>query len=155
MPDLLEWDSLLPGCWMGCVPAVNPLFLPPLSPQKGSDTAVWSLESTGNKCQSLETLAASVFTHFTIHGNYSMLTSDKFLGCCVVQATSLTYKFLTTGNSGLCLPHLLWLALLRASPTLPLSCKHGSKLKHAPHQMEVHLTSDLEGSLSPRPSSTE
>lgn len=40
-----------------------------------------------------------LFTHFTIHGNYSTLTSDKFLGSCVVSATSLPYKFLTTGNS--------------------------------------------------------
>lgn len=79
------WGGELPG-QLGCIPALSLLVLP----QAQLWTALEMPESGNTSCL--------LFTHFTIHGNYSTLTSDKFLGNYVVQAMSLPYTILTTGN---------------------------------------------------------
>lgn len=108
-----------------------------------------------------------VFTHFTIHGNYSTLTSGKFLGSCVVQATSLPYKILTRGNSrpGSCWDSSCNLSFLRqqllvgaGSPLwLPLFFFFLENMTpiHKPMigGMKVHLGRDWRGSLCPQPPS--
>lgn len=109
-----------------------------------------------------------VFTHFTIHGNYSTLTSGKFLGSCVVQATSLPYKILTRGKQQARL-----LQGLKLLPLIPQAAALGgggvstlaasfffSFLENMTpiHKsmiggMKVHLGRDWWGSLCPQPPS--
>lgn len=109
-----------------------------------------------------------VFTHFTIHGNYTTLTSGKFLGSCVVQATSLPYKILMRGNSrqGSCWDSSCYLSFLRQQllvgggvSTLAASIFFFFPENMTPiHRsivggMKGHLGSDWWGSLCPQPPS--
>lgn len=75
-------------------PAADLPFLPPLSTlEPDAASGLWEAleipESGNTSCLRIYTL---------YHTWELMLASDKFLGTYVVQATSLPYKFLTSGN---------------------------------------------------------